>query len=80
MRVANALKRLLDLATLDGFFEELGEERSEAIETISMDMGPAFEKSARAEGQESAGRSGRTSACFPTKTRHAASRGHAGRF
>jgi transposase len=39
-----------DSATLDGFFEELGEERSEAIETISMDMGPAFEKSARAEG------------------------------
>ena len=39
-----------DAATLDGFFDELGQERSEAIETISMDMGPAFEKSARAVG------------------------------
>jgi len=39
-----------DSATLDGFFDELGQERSEAIETISMDMGPAFEKSARAVG------------------------------
>jgi transposase len=39
-----------DSATLDGFFAELGKERSEAIGAISMDMGPAFEKSARTEG------------------------------
>ena len=39
-----------DSATLDGFFSELGKERSEAIGAISMDMGPAFEKSARTEG------------------------------
>ena len=39
-----------DTATLDSFFDELGQERSEAIEAISMDMGPAFEKSARKPG------------------------------
>jgi transposase len=39
-----------DAATLDCFFDELGTEASGAIETISMDMGPAFEKSARKEG------------------------------
>jgi len=39
-----------DAATLDAFFDELGEQRSEAITAISMDMGPAFEKSARAPG------------------------------
>ena len=39
-----------DSATLDGFFDELGPERSAAIEAVSMDMGPAFAKSVRAEG------------------------------
>jgi transposase len=39
-----------DTATLDCFFDELGEERSAAITAISMDMGPAFEKSARKPG------------------------------
>jgi transposase len=39
-----------DAATLDGFFDELGPQRCEAIKTMSMDMGPAFEKSARKEG------------------------------
>ena len=39
-----------DTTTLDLFFDELGPKRSEAIEAISMDMGPAFEKSARKEG------------------------------
>ena len=39
-----------DSATLDAFFDEIGSETSEAIAAISMDMGPAFEKSARAEG------------------------------
>jgi transposase len=37
-----------DTATLDSFFEELGPQRSEAIEAVSMDMGPAFDKSVRA--------------------------------
>jgi transposase len=37
-----------DAATLDAFFAELGKERSEAITAMSMDMGPAYEKSARA--------------------------------
>ncbi|MFN0026374.1 MAG: transposase [Acidimicrobiales bacterium] len=39
-----------DTATLDSFFDELGEERSEAITALSMDMGPAYEKSARKPG------------------------------
>ncbi len=39
-----------DTATLDCFFDELGEERSGAITAMSMDMGPSFEKSARKEG------------------------------
>jgi transposase len=34
-----------DTATLDSFFAELGQERSEAITAMSMDMGPSFEKS-----------------------------------
>jgi len=38
-----------DTDTLDGFFDELGEERSAAITAMSMDMGPAYEKSARKE-------------------------------
>ena len=36
-----------DAATLDGFFAELGKERSEKITSISMDMGPAYAKSAK---------------------------------
>lgn len=39
-----------DAATLDGFFDELGAEASAAITAMSMDMGPAYEKSARADG------------------------------
>ncbi len=39
-----------DTATLDRFFDELGDERSAALEAVSMDMGPAFAKSVRAEG------------------------------
>jgi transposase len=39
-----------DAATLDCFFDELGQERSEAITAMSMDMGPAYEKSATAPG------------------------------
>jgi transposase len=39
-----------DTATLDCFFDELGEERSAQITAVSMDMGAAFEKSARKEG------------------------------
>ena len=39
-----------DAATLDGFFDELGSEASAAITAISMDMGPAYEKSARSDG------------------------------
>ena len=35
-----------DTATLDGFFAELGPERSGQVEAISMDMGPAFAASA----------------------------------
>jgi transposase len=36
-----------DAATLDYFFDELGEERSAAITAMSMDMGPAYEQSAK---------------------------------
>jgi len=39
-----------DTATLDCFFDELGPDRSEAITAMSMDMGPAYEKSARKPG------------------------------
>jgi transposase len=39
-----------DTATLDCFFDELGEERSAAITALSMDMGPAYDKSAKKEG------------------------------
>jgi transposase len=39
-----------DTATLDCFFAELGEERAAGINALSMDMGPAFEKSARKPG------------------------------
>ena len=38
-----------DTATLDAFFDEVGSERSEGIEAVSMDMGPAFAASVRAE-------------------------------
>ncbi len=39
-----------DAATLDGFFDELGPQRSVAIEAVSMDLRPAFLKSVTAEG------------------------------
>lgn len=39
-----------DTETLDCFFDELGPERSAAIEAVSMDMGAAFDKSARKPG------------------------------
>jgi len=39
-----------DTATLDCFFDELGVQRSGAIEAMSMDMGPAYENSARKPG------------------------------
>lgn len=39
-----------DTATLDDFFTELGPDRAVQIEAVSMDMGPAFAKSVRADG------------------------------
>jgi len=39
-----------DTATLDCFFDDLGQERSEAIEAVSMDLGPAYDKSVRKPG------------------------------
>jgi transposase len=39
-----------DAKTLDQFFDELGPDRSAAIEAISMDLGPAYLKSVSAEG------------------------------
>jgi transposase len=39
-----------DTATLDAFFDDLGPDRAAAIEAVSMDMGPAFAKSVRADG------------------------------
>lgn len=39
-----------DAKTLDGFFDELGPERSAALGAVSMDLGPAFLKSVTAEG------------------------------
>jgi transposase len=39
-----------DAKTLDRFFAELGPERSALIEAVSLDLGPAYLKSVRAEG------------------------------
>jgi transposase len=39
-----------DAATLDGFFDELGPDRSAQIEAVSLDLGPAYFKSVTAEG------------------------------
>jgi transposase len=39
-----------DAKTLDEFFAELGPQRSASIEAISLDLGPAYLKSVRAEG------------------------------
>jgi len=39
-----------DAKTLDRFFAELGPERAAQIEAVSLDLGPAFLKSVRAEG------------------------------
>jgi len=39
-----------DAKTLDGFFDELGPERSAAIEAVSLDLGPAYIKSVTAQG------------------------------
>lgn len=39
-----------DAKTLDGFFDELGPDRSAQLTAVSMDMGPAFAKSVRADG------------------------------
>lgn len=39
-----------DAATLDQFFDELGPERSGLIESVSLDLGPAFLKSVQADG------------------------------
>lgn len=39
-----------DAQTLDGFFTELGPQRSAAIEAVSLDLGPAYLKSVTAEG------------------------------
>ena len=38
-----------DTATLDAFFDELGGQRAGQLEAVSMDMGPAFAKSVRAQ-------------------------------
>jgi transposase len=39
-----------DTATLDGFFDELGQERSERIEAVSMDMSAGYAKSVAKQG------------------------------
>lgn len=39
-----------DSTTLDKFFDELGSQRGSQIEAVSMDLGPAYLKSVRAEG------------------------------
>jgi transposase len=39
-----------DTATLDAFFDDLGPQRAAGIEAVSMDMGPAYAKSVRADG------------------------------
>jgi transposase len=39
-----------DTAAMDAFFDDLGPDRAAAIEAVSMDMGPAYAKSVRADG------------------------------
>ncbi|MFQ4150655.1 transposase, partial [Arthrobacter sp. LAPM80] len=39
-------------ATLDGFFKEIGPEKTGSIEAVSMDMGPAFAKSVKANAPD----------------------------
>jgi transposase len=39
-----------DTATLDAFFDDVGTDRASRIEAVSMDMGPAYAKSVRADG------------------------------
>src|SRR5919106_2219094 len=39
-----------DAATLDGFFDELGEQRAAGIEAVSMDMSAGYARSVTAEG------------------------------
>ena len=39
-----------DAKTLDAFFDELGPDRSAQLSAVSMDLGPAFLRSVRAEG------------------------------
>jgi transposase len=39
-----------DAKTLDGFFDELGAQRSAAIQAVSLDLGPAYLKSVQAPG------------------------------
>ncbi len=39
-------------ATADAFFDEIGSDRSAQIEAISMDMGPGYAKSARANAPQ----------------------------
>jgi transposase len=41
-----------DAATLDEFFTELGDEHAAKLETVSMDMGPAFAKSVAAHAPQ----------------------------
>ncbi|MGV1080927.1 MAG: ISL3 family transposase [Candidatus Nanopelagicales bacterium] len=41
-----------DTATLDSFFDELGPQRRQDIEAVSMDMGPAYDKSVRAHAPQ----------------------------
>ena len=41
-----------DAKTLDGFFDELGPDRSAQLTAVSMDMGPAFAKSVRAHAEQ----------------------------
>jgi transposase len=41
-----------DAETLNAFFDEVGEEATETIEAVSMDLGPAFAKSVRARAPQ----------------------------
>jgi transposase len=43
-----------DTATFDDFFAELGEDRARELEAVSMDMGPAYAKSARTHAGQAA--------------------------
>lgn len=41
-----------DAKTLEGFYEELGEQRTKALQTVSLDVGGTYAKATRTKAQQ----------------------------